>query len=136
MQYKRDGKTYNIPDAEIDKMMDNLDISLEDACETYLFDHDIISDEKVDELSEKASKNRITHTIHGAKGEKKERKPREKKENLLKKEIISTIFYFFTNNELNFTIDEINVTNTEKYIDFTSNGRNFTINLVEHRAKK
>ena len=130
-------KGYNISDAEIDKLMDKLDISLEEACETILSDREIIEDETVEELSKKATKNRITSTIHSAKGEKKERKAREKKENPLKKEIIDAIFYYFSNKDnINFTIDEINVTNKEKYIDFTSNGRNFTINLVEHRAKK
>ena len=139
MVYKReaDGKTYNIPDEPLDELMDNLDVSLMEACETYLFDHDMVDNKEADEMTEKAIKNRITHTIHGAKGEKKERKPREKKENPLKKEIIDAIFYYFSNKDnLNFTIDEINVTNKEKYIDFSSNGRNFTINLVEHRAKK
>jgi len=127
-------KGYEIPNAEIDKMMDTLDISLEEACETYLFDHDIVENEEVEEMTKKATKNRITSTIHGAKGEKKERKPREKKENPLKKEIIQTILngmlekYPFPNWFV--------VKNDEKYIDFVIDGREFTINLVEHRKKK
>lgn len=130
-------KGHNIPDVEIDKLMDKLDISIAEACEMWLSDHEIIEDETVKELTEKAQKNRVTSTIHQAKGEKKERKAREKKENLLKKEIIDAIFYYLSNKEnLNFTIDEIKVTNKEKYIDFTSNNREFTINLVEHRKKK
>ena len=99
---------------------------------TLIINHIIIN-----KCSKKAQKNRITATIHGAKGEKKERKPREKKENPLKREIIDAIFYYFSNKDnLNFTIDEIKVTNNEKYIDFISNNRSFTINLVEHRKKK
>ena len=127
-------KGYEIPNAEIDKMMDTLDISLEEACETYLFDHDLVENEEVEEMTKKATKNRITSTIHGAKGEKKERKPREKKENPLKKEIIQTILngmlekYPFPNWFV--------VKNDEKYIDFVIDGREFTINLVEHRKKK
>ena len=130
-------KNYNVPDKEIDNLMEKLDLSISDACEMWLSDNGIIEDETVEELTKKAQKNRITATIHGAKGEKKERKPREKKENPLKKEIIDAIFYYLSNKEnLNFTIDEIKVTNKEKYIDFTSNSREFTINLVEHRKKK
>ena len=127
-------KNFNIPDEEIDKLMDNLDISLEEACETYLFDHDMVESKEVEEMSQKASKNRITATIHGAKGEKKERKPREKKENPLKKSIIQVINDAFYDCDLVF--DNISIRNDEKYIDFTVGDRNFTINLVEHRKKK
>jgi len=131
-------KGYEIPNEEIDKMMDTLDISLEEACETYLFDHDIIENEEVEEMTKKATKNRITSTIHGAKGEKKERKPREKKENTLKKQIISGIHDYFLD-EIGHIFDKnttISIRNDEKYIDLEVEGRSFTINLVEHRKKK
>ena len=137
MTYKYENKTYNIPDEAIDNMMEKLDCSLAEACEGYLFDHDLIKSEEEEKITQKVKKSGISRTIHSAKGEKKETKPREKKENLLKKEIIDSIFYYFSNKDnLNFTIDEIKVTNSEKYIDFTSNDRSFTINLVEHRKKK
>ena len=88
-------KGHNIPDIEIDKLMNKLDISLEDACETILCDMGIEEDETVEKLTTKAQKNRVTATIHQAKGEKKERKTREKKENPLKKQIISGIHNYF-----------------------------------------
>ena len=131
-------KNFNIPDEEIDKLMDGLDISLEEACETYLFDHDMMENKEVDEMSKKATKNRITATIHGAKGEKKERKPREKKENPLKKTIIYGIHDYFLD-EIGHVFDRnttISIRNDEKYIDLVIDGREFTINLVEHRKKK
>lgn len=131
-------KGHNIQDAEIDKLMDKLDISLEDACETILCDMGVEEDETVEELTVKAQKNKVTSTIHNAKGEKKERKPREKKENPLKKQIISAIcdgiyakLDTFGTNNINYSIR-----NDEKYIDLTINGRDFTVNLVEHRPKK
>lgn len=137
MKYTYNKKTYLIPDEEIDKLVEKYELSIAEACEMWLSDNDKIVNKEVEEMSKKASKNAITQTIHGAKGEKKERKPREKKENPLKKEIISAIHYYFSdNNNLNFTIDKIEVENPEKYINFTSNGRSFTINLVEHREKK
>lgn len=127
-------KGHNISDTEIDKLMNKLDISLEDACETILCDMGVEEDETVEELTAKAQKNRVTSTIHQAKGEKKERKPREKKENPLKKEIIQAIFAGIAEN---INVDgEILITNDEKYIDFNVNGREFTVNLVEHRKKK
>lgn len=134
MVYKYNGKDYNIPDEVIDNMMEKLDCSLAEACEGYLFDHDLIESKEEKEITEKVKKSGISRTIHSAKGEKKERKPREKKENPLKKEIIQAIF---TGIAENINVDgEILITNDEKYIDFNVNGREFTINLVEHRKKK
>jgi len=127
-------KGHTIPDAEIDKMMDKLDISLEEACEMILSDRDVIEDKTVKELTAKATKNRVTSTIHQAKGEKKERKAREKKENPLKKQIIGRIFELF---KVEYgDLMQVYLRNEEKYIDLEIDGRNFTINLVEHRQKK
>ena len=127
-------KNYNIPDAEVDKLMDKLDLSLADACEMWLSDHDIVKNETVEELTTKATKNRITSTIHAAKGEKKERKTREKKENPLKKEIIQAIWSGIS--EKYYNNGTISIRNDEKYIDFTIDGLDFTVNLVQHRQKK
>ena len=131
-------KGHTISDQEIDKMMDKLDISMAEACEMILSDRDVIENETVEELTAKATKNRVTATIHQAKGEKKERKPREKKENPLKKEIISGIHDYFLD-EIGHIFPKntiITVRNDEKYIDLEINDRSFTINLVEHRKKK
>lgn len=127
-------KGHNIPDQEIDKMMDKLDISMAEACEMILSDRDVIENEVVEELTAKATKNRVTATIHQAKGEKKERKTRERKENPLKKEIIQAIYTVIANEITSST--KTFIRNDEKYIDFSLGDREFTINLVEHRKKK
>lgn len=134
MTYTYNNKTYNISDAEIDKLMDSLDISIAEACEMILSDREVIVNETVEELTKNAQKNRVTSTIHGAKGEKKERKPREKKENPLKKEIIQAIYSGIIQNIR--TDGEVLITNDEKYIDFNVNGLEFSVNLVQHRKKK
>lgn len=134
MIYKYNSKEYRIPDEVIDNMMEKLDCSLAEACEGYLFDHDLIKSEEEEKITEKVKKSGISRTIHQAKGEKKERKPREKKENPLKKEIIQAIFSGIADNIK--TDGEIIITNDEKYIDFSIDGREFTVNLVEHRKKK
>ena len=133
MTYTYNNKTYNISDAEVDKLVDTLDISIAEACEMILSDKDVIVNDTVEELTKNAQKNHVTNTIHGAKGEKKERKPREKKENPLKKEIIGLIYNLFKTEYSD--IASISITNAEKYIDLTIGDREFTINLVEHRKK-
>ena len=137
MKYElENGKTVNIPDADLANLQKSLEISKDDAIWTWLCDNDYISDETVEELSERAKKNRITGSIHEAKAEnteKKQRKPREKKENPLKRQIIDAIFAGLSENLPENVI--INITNDEKYIDLSVNNMNFTINLVQHREK-
>ena len=130
------GKVVNIPDKDIENFQKTLDISKEEAIEMWLDDNDYTVNKTVEELTEKAKKNRISATIHQAKAEnsKKERKPREKKENPLKKQIIDAIYAGLCENlEENAIID---IKNDEKYIDLCINGLDFTINLVQHRPKK
>lgn len=138
MMYElENGKTVNIPEKEIISLEKSLEISHNEAILTWLSDNDFISDETVEELTEKAKKNRISATIHQAKAEnssKKPRKPREKKENLVKKNIIQAILHGLE--ETYGDSATITVTNDEKYIDFTCAEGNFTINLVQHRPKK
>lgn len=138
MKYElENGRTVNIPDKDIEKLQKGLDISKEEAIYTWLVDEDYLTDEAVEELTAKAKKNHITATIHEAKagdGEKKPKKPREKKENPLKRQIIDAIFAGLSEN-LPEDVD-ITITNDEKYIDFIINGMEFTVNLVQHRAKK
>ena len=134
MKYTYENKVYNVPDEEIDRHVEQLGISISEACELYLTDHDLITNEVVEELEAKGRKNRITATIHQAKGEKKPRKAREKKVNPLKKELIK-IIYKALFSEVN-DLHSIIITNDEKYIDITVGDREFTVNLVEHRKKK
>lgn len=137
MLYTVGNKNVNIPDAEIEKLQTALELSEEEAIQTWLSDNDYISDETVEELSEKAKKNRISATIHEAKAEnkaKKARKPREKKENPLKRQIIDAIFAGLSENLPENAV--IDIKNDEKYIDLTINGIEFTVNLVQHRVKK
>lgn len=142
MNYTLDsGKTIKIPDKEIEQLKLHYNLSDNDATIMWLVDEGYMEDETVEELSEKAKKNRITATVHQAKAlnsDKKERKPREKKENPLKKQIIAGIHDYFLD-EIGHIFPKdttITVKNDEKYIDLCIGGLEFTINLVQHRAKK
>ena len=128
--YSFNGKSYSIEETLINDLMDKYDISELEAVEVYLNDNEMVENETVEELTNKANKNRVLTTIHGIKGEKKERKPREKKENPLKQELIKKLFSALAD------YPTAVVTNAERSIDLTIEGRNFTVNLVEHRPKK
>ena len=136
MNYILNNRTIKIPDKDIQNLQKTLELSKEEAIETWLSDNDYISDETVEKLTKKAKDNKITGKIHGAKAEtaKKERKPREKKVNTVKQGIIRTIFFALQQEYGDFS--EITVTNDEKYIEIVRPEGNFTINLVQHRPKK
>lgn len=128
--YSYNGKSYSIEETVINELMDKYDISELEAVEVYLSDNEVIENSEVTELTNKANKNRVLTTIHGIKGEKKERKPREKKENPLKQELIKKLFSALAD------YPTAVITNSERSIDIIIEGREFTVNLVEHRPKK
>lgn len=125
-------KTYNIPDDVIKHYMDTLDITEKEAVELWLDDNDITVNEEQENLDKKAKAVKIQHNAQAE--AKKERKPREKKENPTKKTIISAIVAGLTTKIGDNA--QITVRNDEKYIDFTLDNVEYTINLVAHRAKK
>lgn len=133
MKYTYNKKTYNIPDEAVDKIMETYDdISISEACELWLDDNEKIKNAEAERMTAEAKK--IVRTIHKARtDEKKERKPREKKVNASKRSIIEAVFRTL---EAEKAITNLKVTNNEKYIDFSLDGKTYTLNLVEHREKK
>lgn len=127
-----ENKPVHIPDEEIKVLCDSLQISKDEAIAVWLDDHDITVNQEQEELNKKAAAVKINHGAAAA--EKKPRKPREKKENFEKKAIIDAIYKGISQNISE--INNISIRNDEKYIDFTINNVEYTINLVAHRAKK
>ena len=55
MKYKlENGKEITIPDKEIDKLVNGLDLSIEEAIQTYLEDNEYEINEQVEEMTQKA----------------------------------------------------------------------------------
>lgn len=133
MVYNLNGKNIKIPDEEIKKNMEILDLSEEEAIQLYLEDEGYLENEEVAELTKKAKDSGIMSTIHGAKAEKpKAKTTREPKPNPLKAEIIEKIAELIKNE---FDIDA-KITNSTKIIEFTCENREFKLDLVEKRIKK
>lgn len=117
MIYKLNNKQINIPDEDIDNLVDTLEISMEEAIQTWLDDEGYTENEQVEALTKKAKDNRITATIHEAKAENKPRAKREvvRKENPTKEKLINSFFKTLT------ALDEVTnvkVTNVSKVIEF------------------
>lgn len=129
MNYKLNNKTIRIPDAEIEKNMKILDISKEEAVQMWLEDNDYLENAVVEELTEKAKKNKIKHEAKSDKPRKtttKERKPDEEKEKLIE---------IFANCLKNAGF-EAEIVNKSKIIEFNVGETHYKLDLIKQRAKK
>ena len=121
----------NIPDKDIDKLMNGLGVSKEEAIECWLEDNDYLEpDEETQALNEKAKKNKIDHGGAYKKAEKKAPKPKVVSDS--KKEIFEVIWKAISEH----FGENAQITTENKYIDVQNDGFSYTINLVEHRKPK
>jgi len=133
MKYQlNDKKTINIPDAEIRKSMEILDLTEEEAIQMYLEDEGYIKNEEVERLTKKAKENKADKIVVRSKAENT-RAERPPKENPVKEQLIKGIYNFLKENG---ELEPVTITNKTKTIDFYVNNRYFSLNLTEHRPKK
>lgn len=129
MTYTYNSKDYIVPDAEVDKLVDALDISMAEACELWLADNGDIENEEQEQANKEAQKNkrRYEQSARPRKKAEKERKVDENKRDLL--EIIQKAL----ENSGNCTDF---VQNNEVDLHFKAFGDDFTVKLTKHRKKK
>lgn len=133
MEYKtKKGKKVNIPDDEIDTLVDKLDLSIAEACELWLEDNDLQVNEEQEALDKKAKASRITATIHEAKATK-ERKERKavRKEDTTKESIIKALA-----ERLEELATEVKIENVGKLITFRLGEDTFKLDLIRQRKPK
>lgn len=132
MKYIVGKKEINVPEDEIEKLMDSLDISEDEAVQTWLFDNDYIENEEEAKLTKKAKDNRIMATIHEAKSDKpRAKRVVEKKEDVVKEDIIKR-----TAEMLAVIAENVKITNVSKILEFDLNGDHFKFDLVRQRKTK
>lgn len=133
MEYKtKKGKKVNIPDDEIDTLVDKLDLSIAEACELWLEDNALQVNEEQEALDKKAKASRITATIHEAKATK-ERKERKvvRKEDTTKENIIKALA-----ERLEELATEVKIENVGKLITFKLGEDSFKLDLIRQRKPK
>lgn len=123
-------KDINISDKEIDKLVDTLGISVEEAIQIWLEDNDYEVNEEVERLTKQAKDNKITATIHGA---QKVRTKREvvRKEDPDKEWLIQQLADTLGKLGISYK-----VTNIGKIIEFEYNNNSYKIDLVKRRPAK
>jgi hypothetical protein len=127
MKYNFNGKEINIPDGDINKLKNQLELSTEEAIETWLFDHDYVDDEEVDEMTKKAKEiRRYEKADKERKKVVRERKVDAEKGGLLT--AIKTAVEAFGG--------VVSSVKNEAEFSFTFNGNSYTVKLVKHRPPK
>lgn len=122
-------------ESQVEKLMRILQISEAEAKQIIQDDKDIDQGKKKDfDISKEQEKETRKYrqvskqpTVYQFK-QKRERKPNE-----LKREIIDDLFTFLCE-QYPEVAKTGNIANVENYIDFTIDGKTFTINLTQHRA--
>lgn len=134
MNYNFNGKMVKIPDDEIKKSMQMLELTKEEAIQMWLEDEGYLENEEQIELNQKAKKARITATIHQASSKdvkKKTQKERTRKENPTKEMIIAEIAKLLPN-----FAENIEILNVGKLISFTIGEEKYEIDLKQKRKPK
>ena len=133
IKYNFNGKTLNIPKAEIEKSIKILNLSFEDAIQMWLEDNEYLENEEQNNLCEVAKINKITQNIHkaGAKGKKVSKKPKTVKTSTEKIELFNEILQNLTENHQN-----VKILNQNKLIQVEINEKFFKIDLIEQRKSK
>ena len=134
MKYKVRNKEINIAEEVLESYQKNLDVTREEAIQIYLEDEGYEVNEVVEELTKKAKENRITATIHGATDVvRKKKKTVVRKENPDKEMIIAAIAEMLGSIE---GTSNIKVANVGKIVEFSLNGKNFKVDLIQRRELK
>lgn len=132
MIYNFNNKEIKIPDEDIKKLMKSLDLTEDEAIETWLDDNDYTVNEEVEKLTQKAKDNKIMATIHEAKSDKpRAKRVVEKKEDVIKEDIIKR-----TAEMIAAIAENVKITNVSKMVEFDINGEHYKFDLIRTRKPK
>lgn len=128
MKYEFNGKLIDIPEDEIENLKVNLQLTNQQAIDTWLSDNGYEEDEEQENLEKIAKKVKINHQIEIKKPEK-ERKTVVRKVSDEKKELFSEILSDLEDVYRN----SVEVLNENKLIQVKIGDKSFKINITETR---
>lgn len=134
MIVKVKNKEIKVPDEEIKNLMDKLELTEQEAIQTWLEDEGYEVNEEVERLTAKAKANGTARVNARANVENK-KTTRERKANPVKEEIIQILANALKNSQ-DLPINAIKIENIGKIITFKVENREFKLDLIEKRQKK
>lgn len=132
MVIRLNNKDVKIPDNEIKKLMKVLELTKQEAINTWLNDNDYTTNEQIEELTRKAKENKTDKVVAVDRTKPRKKVDREPKANPDKEFIIDKIYYLLC--EVEHT-EQVKITNKTKIIEFTYHGKQFKLDLIEKRKK-
>lgn len=133
MRYQlKNGKTITIPDKDIEKSMQALELTHEEAVQMWLEDNDYEVNEEQEELDAKAKKVKIQHGASAIDKQNKEKKERVVKVSDEKQLIFSQIHEVLTN----FYGENVEIVKENKLLTVKVGTKTFKVDLIETRQKK
>lgn len=124
-------KIINIPDAEIERAMKNLELTRDEAVQMWLEDNDYEVNDEQEALDEKAKKVKIQHGAVADK-ERKPAKERTTKVSDEKKELFHKIY----SELLTYGNSNVTVSKENKLIQVKIGEKIFKIDIIEQRPPK
>ena len=121
-------KTVNIDDEWLNKRRTVDRMSVSEAIELWLFDHDYIGNAEADALTRKAESAGVAHDVS-----RKPRKAPERKPDDVKRDLVQTLF---TAIERYAGAAQVQITNPERMIAFSLGEDNYEITLTRKRKPK
>ena len=132
MEIKVNNKVVKIPQKELDNLMKTLELTEQEAIETWLDDNDYTTNEQVEELTKKAKANGTTKI--GARVNVENKKvERARKANPTKALIIDQLWQKLAEIE---HISNLKIENKATLIPFSLNGNDYKIDLIQKRKSK
>ena len=134
MIVKVKNKEVKVPDEEIKNLMDKLELTEQEAIQTWLEDEGYEVNEEVERLTAKAKANG-TARINARANVENKKTTRERKANPVKEEIIQILANALKNSQ-NLPINAIKIENIGKIITFKVENREFKLDLIEKRQRQ
>lgn len=133
IEYEYDnGKFARIPLDEIERIMRLPNVKTQDdACWIWCEDNGKVVNEEQEELCRKAKENKITATIHQAREKQPTKRKVERKADETKESIIKALAEM-----LETMVDNVQVTNIGKIIEFDLKGEHYKLDLIRQRKPK
>lgn len=131
-----DGRKVTAATEYLEKMMENLEIDMDEAVLTWLEDEEYLINDDQEDLCTAAKQNKVLANVRkGDRDTAKEKKKtiRTVKANPVKEKLIAAIAEYL--NALN-GIDDLTIENKSKIITFRLEGEEYKLDLIQKRKKK
>ena len=125
------GKTYSVEKEQIEVLMKSLDLTFEEAVETYLDDEGLLENEEQNALDKKAQKIYKEQSRVNTEKVKKPRQTRNRTVSPEKSGFVEKLYQFLTEN-----YENVEIIRPNKFYSVEINGKIIKMDIMEQRPPK